>query len=73
MHNYYYCVYKNDKKIIQFQLHSNSPCSSVKASSSADSTVFSVRSVTLRLLVAFIHFNHKSHEQPQLALITELL
>jgi len=37
----------------------------VSYSSSADSRVFSARYVTLRLLFAFIHFNHKFHEQSQ--------
>ena len=47
----------------------NSCCWSVKASvsclSPADSRVFSARCVTLRLLFAFIHFNHKFHEHSQ--------
>jgi len=38
---------------------------SVSCSSSADSRVFSARCVTLRLLLAFIHFNHKFQEHSQ--------
>ena len=63
LHNLYYCIYKN------FNTNFSISCSSMKGlvsySSSADSRVFSAHSVTLRLLFAFINFNHKFHEQSQ--------
>ena len=40
----------------------------VSYSSSADTRVFSGRCVTLHILFAFIHFNHKLHEQSQACL-----